>query len=494
MSKEGALESEALELKRKVIASIIKDFGTSLKSRPSLAVGYALFCAWTWVVCFSLLLKPAFIADIRPTLAWTISSASVAAGFVIIGVFFKTLRVVFQGPWYLGLITLLMSGGMLGCAWAFYWPAGPAGEGGGLLVFIVGSVLAGMGGAFMHLEFQRVFGHLGARQTVVFSIIGVAGAACITVLLSVLPVWAIWALMICFPIANYRILRANLFPKLYRWGIGAELRVPVKLVTTMFIQGLSFGIMQSLSLLYVFGENAILWTSLCFVSAAVLVFATVLFFRLDFNHLIYQIGFPLMAFGYLVSVFFEAGSTVGILLHAIGYRFVGILGWVLCAHIVRQRGLSTNWVFPWSVASLMTGSIVGSMIGEGALMSGAAVSQNVPEVALGMVFVLLLSALMMFDIKNLRFGWGLFKPSDIEDAVDSIATACQMISYEYELTAREGEILTLLARGHNRAFICDRLVLSKETIKTHARNVYRKLDVHSQQEVILLVESKAEEK
>jgi len=491
LPRDSAFESEASRLKRKAIVSIAKDLGSSLKCRPSLALGFALFCAWTWVVCFSLLLKPAFVADILPTLAWTISSASVATGFVIIGILYKALRAVFSGHWYLRITALLMSGGMLSCAWAFYLAGGPTG---GMSAFIVGSIAQGLGGAFMHLEYQRVFGHLGARQTAFFSVIGVAGGAIVIALIRIIPVAAIWALMVVIPVVSYLMLKRNLCAKLYRWGIGAELRVPWKLAGTMFIQGLSFGIMQSLSLLYTFGDDAILLTALCFATAAALVFATVLFFRLDFNHLIYQIGFPLMALGFLAAAIFVPISTNGILLHAIGYRFVGILGWVLCAHLVRQRKLPTNWVFPWSVGSLMTGSIVGSMLGEGFPMGAGGAVASVPKIALGMVFVLLLSALLMFDIKNLRSGWGLFRPSDIEDATDGIVATCQLISYEYELTAREAEILTLLARGHNRAFICDKLVLSKETIKTHARNIYRKLDLHSQQEVIMLIESKADEK
>jgi DNA-binding CsgD family transcriptional regulator len=490
LSKKTASEFDAPKLKRNAVAAIITDFGANLKERPSLAVGYALFCAWTWVVCFSLLLKPDFVAEIRPSLAWTISSASVAAGFIIVGILFKTLRVVFSGPWYLRVMALLMSGGMLVCAWAFYLPDGSAS---GLPVFIVGSVLNGLGGAFMHLEFQRIFGHLGARQTVVFSIIGVTGAACVIALIRAIPLGAVWALMVAIPVANHLILKRNLCARLYSWGLGAELRVPWKLAITMFLQGLSFGIMQSFSLLHAFRDNALLYTALCFAIASVLIFATALFFRLDFNHLIYQIGFPLMALGYLVAAFFASGSTSGIMLHAIGYRFVGILGWVLCAHLVRQRGLSTNWVFPWSVASLMIGSVVGSIIGEGSLMNAAPAGKNTPEVALVMVFVLLFSALLMFNIKNLRSGWGLFRPSDIEDAADGIAATCQQISYEYELTAREAEILVLLARGYDRAFMCDKLVLSKETIKTHVRNTYHKLGLHSQQEVIMLVESKAGE-
>ena len=49
----------------------------------------------------------------------------------------------------------------------------------------------------------------------------------------------------------------------------------------------------------------------------------------------------------------------------------------------------------------------------------------------------------------------------------------------------------MLARGHNGYHIRDELALSYNTVKTHVKRIYRKLDVHSQQELIDLVESRS---
>ena len=40
--------------------------------------------------------------------------------------------------------------------------------------------------------------------------------------------------------------------------------------------------------------------------------------------------------------------------------------------------------------------------------------------------------------------------------------------------------------------IADILVVSKDTVKTHSRNIYQKLGIHSQQELIDSVESEIE--
>ena len=56
------------------------------------------------------------------------------------------------------------------------------------------------------------------------------------------------------------------------------------------------------------------------------------------------------------------------------------------------------------------------------------------------------------------------------------------------LTEREIEIFAMLARGRNGSFVQNHYVVSRNTVKTHVKHIYRKLDVHSQQELIDLVE------
>lgn len=72
--------------------------------------------------------------------------------------------------------------------------------------------------------------------------------------------------------------------------------------------------------------------------------------------------------------------------------------------------------------------------------------------------------------------------SPFRDALDQIAA-------EANLTATEGTILGLIARGHNAESVRKTLLVSVNTAKTHIRNIYAKLGVHSQQELIALVEA-----
>ena len=57
----------------------------------------------------------------------------------------------------------------------------------------------------------------------------------------------------------------------------------------------------------------------------------------------------------------------------------------------------------------------------------------------------------------------------------------------YYLSAREAEIALLLAQGRSRPYIAQALYLSENTVRTHAKNIYTKLDVHTKQELIDLL-------
>jgi NarL family two-component system response regulator LiaR len=52
-----------------------------------------------------------------------------------------------------------------------------------------------------------------------------------------------------------------------------------------------------------------------------------------------------------------------------------------------------------------------------------------------------------------------------------------------ELTAREAEVLELLQDGRTNAEIATELAIGIETVRTHARNIYRKLGVPSRREL-----------
>ena len=104
------------------------------------------------------------------------------------------------------------------------------------------------------------------------------------------------------------------------------------------------------------------------------------------------------------------------------------------------------------------------------------------------IFVILLIALFALGAKPDRSSWGIIKPMEEADASSEFEKAGTRLARQCKLSPRETEVFFLLSRGRNRAYISDELVIGEETTKSHIKNIYRKTGVHSQQELIDLVE------
>ena len=64
-----------------------------------------------------------------------------------------------------------------------------------------------------------------------------------------------------------------------------------------------------------------------------------------------------------------------------------------------------------------------------------------------------------------------------------LAETCTSVAMQCSLTKREGDVLLLLAQRKTLAQISDDLVVGLATVKTHTHNIYKKLGVHSKQEL-----------
>lgn len=72
---------------------------------------------------------------------------------------------------------------------------------------------------------------------------------------------------------------------------------------------------------------------------------------------------------------------------------------------------------------------------------------------------------------------------------DRLSKQAALVQRYYRLSAREAEVMELIARGNTVARIAEMLVVSENTIRTHSKRIYAKLDVHKRQELRDLIES-----
>ena len=84
--------------------------------------------------------------------------------------------------------------------------------------------------------------------------------------------------------------------------------------------------------------------------------------------------------------------------------------------------------------------------------------------------------------------------SDVSEGPGRWKLACNDICCRYDLSPRERDVFMLIAKGRNAEYVQNALYISGHTAKTHISNIYKKLDIHSVQELLDLVEAEKAEK
>lgn len=217
---------------------------------------------------------------------------------------------------------------------------------------------------------------------------------------------------------------------------------------------------------------------------------------------LFYVSALLVVAGYLAVPLADlgVGQIANGLLYA-GNRCFSILSWVVLAALCARNRSGALLVLACSNIATGAGTFAGADLGHlvNALLEvrPEASSLVVGAVVLAL-FAYVLVGLRGFSISTTIRGIVPAVPVSVPEAAASshdgqLERACRRLAERGGLTAREEEVLALLARGHNSRHIQDALTLSYNTVKTHVKRIYRKLDVHSQQELIDLAIGSADE-
>ena len=107
-----------------------------------------------------------------------------------------------------------------------------------------------------------------------------------------------------------------------------------------------------------------------------------------------------------------------------------------------------------------------------------------------LTYVLTLVAVFALNENNLIQS-RVFAEMDIKapsaQMFSGIDEGCAELGKKYGLTQREVEITQLLCKGRSKNYIAQTLLISENTVRTHSRHIFQKLDVHSKQEILDLL-------
>lgn len=173
-----------------------------------------------------------------------------------------------------------------------------------------------------------------------------------------------------------------------------------------------------------------------------------------------------------------------------GFSLASPTVWMLalgCAHMGRHRATA---VFGPVIGCQYLGMLLGALAVDAmARLAGTgAGTALLPRVMLACTLMLAIAYVAIFPERDLLS----LSPLLFGMTSESIELRCRQVAAERGLTPREAEILALLARGRDVAFISEQLCISRNTASAHRKSIYAKLDVHSQQELMSVVESASE--
>lgn len=210
---------------------------------------------------------------------------------------------------------------------------------------------------------------------------------------------------------------------------------------------------------------------------------------------LFGLSFVLVVAGFLLVLVDDAatGAAAGGLLMA-GYLCFELLMWFVFCSVAARSTAEAVPVIAWGTAVSYAGILMGAQLGIlttssplAAVGGGLASKLVVAAAVLAVVaYVALRGGARGFDAAI--DGVEPDRPAQAQVRyIDRLEERCRRAVEEYGLTQREAEMLEQLARGNNPAHIQEALSISRNTVKYHCKNIYDKLGVHSQQEVIDLL-------
>ena len=461
-------------------------FWHSLAENPSICASLALY--WFWQI--TLFQSPAATLWTAlfnaPQLSHPTLLATLAISYAVLWALHRRASKVARRSWYLPAISTIM---LCGTAVAIIplrqnalpLPHAP----------IAASCLVGVGSAAFVVEMGRFFAKTGTRSALSA---GIVGAICGTMLLSLcnmLPTAASDALLTVSPAIACALLataqRGFRKDRYYSHGLNSRPKFPPRYAVTSLVQGLAFGLMaNTVSSVSRQGLIALpVLYSIAFLVGAALRALTAILLKLDFNHLLYKVGHPLMAIGFLLLCCAPGNAAICGFIFTAGYCYTYIIMTCLNAHFSHDLGCSPGWIVALSTFFLIAGQIAAMFLFDSIVWLTSADAPTA-EISTIMAFALPMCSLVFLDEKNSSSGWGAICPG--QDNTDKRSSIAKKLSSDFALTPREIDVTLILAKGRSKKRAAEELHLARETVKTHAANIYRKLAIHSQQELIDLIE------
>jgi DNA-binding CsgD family transcriptional regulator len=368
-----------------------------------------------------------------------------------------------------------------------------------ILLIVVCGLLTGLGSAILLMQWGRVFGSIPATTSNIESAISYLSAAVVFLLLSFLPLPASIVVIAILPLASIYYLFKQGTPleagaKTSQESVLVVMRDPfiLKLLFGALLIGCSVGIANEF---YFISKptpsheaSAIQFFLAAALAPLIMLLVSVFSKRRDFGFA-YRPTMALMIFGVIMIPFFAQSPQMTGWIVLVGYHCFDLMLWTLLAdlsyrfHIspILSFGLGRGLLYFASGLGNLLGSVFRLQSGEGFDLATLSVASTILTLVLIVTYCFVLTEKDLFSYEGVE-------KVDKDGKPGSIMQACSQIADLYNLSPREEAVMRLLVKGRSINRIQEEIYVSKGTVNTHLHHIYQKLDIHTKQELLDLVE------
>lgn len=279
-------------------------------------------------------------------------------------------------------------------------------------LYLAGSLLTGVGSGIVVVLWAELLASLGSQRTVNYSVVSLLIAAVAYLLVRLLPIDVAQLVVALLPLVSMgcfvHFKRSVPRPPRAMRNVRVREKPPVRMMVIAVFFGVSFGAMKGL--IAPVGDD---WIGvrdqlniIAIAGGALAVFVTMSVYKMDFDHLTYQIALPLMAAGFLFLPLHEPWNVIGTAVHQFGYQYFYIVLWALWPVLASRGGVPTGWVVGWGLLCIQLGQFVGSVAAALALTVVHG-DLGLAMLSAGIVFVILIIALFAMGSGSANTGWGV---------------------------------------------------------------------------------------
>lgn len=478
-----------------IAEGFLRDIGDRLKFRY---LGLGFLWAWIYATWFTPVVFPDSVGlTVSNDVSWLVSAATVALTLFVSPLALRDREASTMPFLVKGAGPLTSLGAVMMASHPLFGADLP-------LLPIAGALLTGVASGWLWMLWGEFTGKVDQEVSELFVPLCVA-VPLVTMFISSFVSGPVAGLAVCFlPLVSGFLLQLSLGdasvlepvsllpaderPKLF----GDFMRVGLASLAVYACVGFAWGMMDYGSMTGWGDTHLVPYVLGALLAIAAVVFSITYASTLDLFGL-YRWLVPVILAG-LIFLSVESFWTrfLSLLLITVGQYGFDVVVWVYFSRLVRKG------VCPGSLAAgvnrgfVQVGVLIGSLVALAAPRLAASWGGSLQLIALVLSAVMTTVVLMVIDRKGELgrvTGFEARSSSAADAAVIDYDAVCDRLAAKCGLTAREREILGYLARGRSLPYIREALVLSKNTVSTHAKNLYKKLDIHSRQDLFDLIES-----